>query len=456
MKLIFMMTDTFRRDHIGAYGNKRIKTPNLDKLASISHVFDRHYTGSFPTGPNRLDMHYSRATEETSINAWTAPAEGLVPLAARLRHKGVHTMMIDETANTIIRCKMTQGFDAWYFVRGQEGDPFWSDDTVPLEFPCPKELIRYTPERWHQILVNRSRRRVEEDWFAPQTYKLGCEWIERNWKRDNFMLWIETFDPHEPWDPPQWYIDMYDPGYKGRVFDAPLGGRYRNMGITDREMRHTHARYCGECSMVDTAVGRVMATLEKVGIDKETAIVFTTDHGGFFGLEGDYGLARKPHYLPADWVLWMEGYDRKKMTHIFPLLPPLLRIPLFIHLPGQSAGKRYQQVTQPVDIAPTVMDLFGVKAPKEFLGQSLLPVVSGKKKSTRPYAFSGASHGVRQATNKDWLYAIFTEGQRRPWLMNLKNYPKRYDDVSRENPEVCRKMRKALAGFDPLVANCRL
>jgi len=455
MKLIFLMTDTFRRDHIGAYGNKWVRTPNLDRLASMSNVFDHYYTGSFPTLPNRRDMHLGVGDKTGVVNTWTGIKDDETTLAERLGRRKIHTMMINDTANTLVKnMNFMKGFDAWFHVRGQEGDGWWSDDTVPLEFPVPKELIRYPPERWRQILVTRAHRRVEGDWFAPKTYGMACEWIERNYRRDNFLLWAETFDPHEPWDPPSWYTDLYDPGYKGRVFDAPIAGRYRQAGITEREMKHTHARYCGEVTMVDAAVGRILATLEKVGILDDVAIFFTTDHGGYFGLEGDYGMARKPHYVRPTGVVALEGYDKKKGVEVFPLMPALTRIPLFIRLPKQQRGKRFRQIAQPLDITPTVLDLFGAAAPPEFLGQSLLPLIEGKKKTTRRYAFSGASHGLRQATNKDWLYAVFTEGQRKPWLMDLKKYPKAYTDVSKKHPDVCRRMRAALEAFDPCVAEC--
>jgi arylsulfatase A-like enzyme len=454
MKLIVLMTDTFRRDHIGAYGNPWIRTPNLDRLAAQSNVFDHYVTGSFPTLPNRRDMFLGRGPKDGVVNPWTSIKDDETTLADRLGEKKIHSMMINDTANTMVKnMNFMKGFSAWVHNRGQEGDSWWSDASVPLEFPVPPHMIRYPANRWHQILITRAHRRVEEDWFAPKTYKWGCEWIERNWMRDDFMLWLETFDPHEPWDPPQWYIEMYDPGYKGRVFDAPTAGRYRDWGITDREVKHIHARYCGEVTMVDAAVGRVLATLEKVGILDEVAILFLTDHGSYFGQPGDFGMLRKPHYYPTKDPIGVGLAFKKDDVEMFPLLPPLTRIPLFIKLPGQKKGKRFQQIAQPLDIAPTVMELFGLKTPAEFTGQSLLPVIDGTKKKTRPYAFSGASHGLFQAMDANWLYAVFAEGQRAPWLIDLKRPTEAYANVAKKHPDVCRKMHKALAEFDPIVAD---
>ncbi|MCX7015268.1 MAG: sulfatase [Candidatus Sumerlaeota bacterium] len=449
MKAIFLLADTFRRDHIGAYGNPWIHTPNLDRLASMSNVFDSYYVGSFPTLPNRRDMALGMGDHGAAFNPWKGIGDDEVTLIERLARNKIHSMLITDVANTVTRGRnFFKGYSAYSVIRGQEGDPYWSDMDVPLEFPVDLSLIRYPAERWHQILINRARRRVEDDWFAPNTFKLACEWLERNRKRDDFVLWVETFDPHEPWDPPQWHIDRYDPGYQGRVFEAPTYGLYKEMGITDREMQHTHARYCGECSMVDTAVGRVLRKLEELRMLDDVALVFTTDHGAYFGLEGDNGLVCKPHVVGANGMVYSKGGGMIGPPRFFSLYTGTMRIPLFLKMPRQTKGKRIRPITQPWDITPTILDLFGMPAPKEFTGQSLLPLAEGKKTKPRPYAFNGASHGVRQAMNEEWIYTVYLGGEREPWLIDLKNNPKQDKNAAKKHPEVCKTMHAALAKFD--------
>jgi arylsulfatase A-like enzyme len=275
MKVVFLMTDTFRRDFIGAYGNRWIRTPNLDRLASMSHVFDSAYVGSFPTLPNRRDMFLGHGMDGTKFNQWTAIERGEITLAGRLTDKGVPAMLITDTANSINRgMNFQEGFPAFYVNRGQEGDPLWTDDGVPLEFPVEPEMLRYSPERWRQILSNRAHRKFEDDWFAPGTYKKACEWLERNYTRKDFFLWVETFDPHEPWDPPLWYERMYDPDYRGPDRSGTVYGDTKKLGIPPRQVRNIRAKYAGECTMVDNAVGRVMHTIEKLGIMDDTAVFF--------------------------------------------------------------------------------------------------------------------------------------------------------------------------------------
>ena len=226
MKVIYMMADTFRRDHLGAYGNDWIHTPSLDKLASESAVFDNAYIGSFPTGPNRRDTLLGRGGLGLPFNLWRRIENQEITIPERLAKENIPSMWIGDTQNNVRPCgsNFNKGYTAWYLNRGQEADRCWLDANVPLEWPVPPELIRYKAEVWHQVLINRAHRKVETDWFAPGTYSTAIKWLERNYKRSDFFLWIDTFDPHEPWDPPQHYLDMYDPGYTGRVFEAPTYG----------------------------------------------------------------------------------------------------------------------------------------------------------------------------------------------------------------------------------------
>ncbi len=454
MKAIFILSDSFRRDHIGAYGNAWIHTPNLDRLAGMSHVFDRMYAGSFPTGPNRRDIHVGMGQAPgTPFNSWKNIEPEEVTLAQRLGEGGVHTQMITDVANcTTGGRNMHKGFDAWVVNRGQEGDPYFSDDSASFEYPLPPELIRYNEAGLRRVLMNRARRWFEEDYFAPRTFKMACEWLERNWRREDFLLWLEVFDPHEPWDTPPWYIDRYDPGYEGRVFEFPPYGYYRKMGITDREIRHTQARYAGEVSMVDHAVGRLLAALDRLGLLEETAIVFTSDHGIYAGHEGDAGCVGKP-WLVCDEKAWLVSGDFGLHNPTFlPLRTGTMRIPLFVRLPGQTDQVRHEGIVQPWDLHPTVLELFGLESPEDLQGESLMPAVQGGPLPEREYAFNCCLHsgaGTKQAMSRDWIYTCWPDNDQQPHLIDLKGDPAQARNTAGERPDVCRRMHEALAEFDP-------
>ena len=446
MKVIYMMADTFRRDHLGAYGNDWIYTPNLDRLASESALFESAYIGSFPTVPNRRDTLLGHGDIGLPFNRWKGFEKQEVTLPQRLAEEKITSMLIADTANNATDgVNMYKGYTAWHLNRGQEGDPCWLDSNVPQQLPVPPELIRYPQERWHQVLINRAHRKVETDWFAPGTYSTAMKWLERNYKREDFFLWIDTFDPHEPWDPPQHYLDLYDAGYVGRVFEAPTYGLRKMMGITDREIQHIRARYAGEVTMVDTWVGQLTATLERLGIADETLVVFTSDHGTMFDTPGDNGLLCKPNIVGADGMVMSAGGPMKKPVRYFPIFQNVAHIPLMLRLPNVRKGKRIKAIVQPWDMTPTILDAFGIPKPPELIGESLLPLIRGEKLRIRDTAICG-TNTLAQAMTGRWIYTVW-RGQRGPSLIDLEADPLAEANVINDHPDVAERLHGEIDRF---------
>jgi arylsulfatase A-like enzyme len=449
MKVILAIADTFRRDHLSAYGDApwgKIHTPNLTRFASRAAVFDNAFIGSFPTGPNRRDTIMGYCAAGQPFNLWTDLTRDEATFVQSLSAKKVPSMLITDVQNTVSKAPgLHRDFSAWTLVRGQEGDRMWLDENVPYETPCPQELMRYSPEHWQRILVNRAHRQVETDWFAPKTYSTAIEWLERNYRRKDFFLWVDTFDPHEPWDPPQHYIDLYDPGYKGRVIEAPPGGFRKKMGITDREQRHTRARYAAEVTMVDTWFGRMVETVERLGILDDTMIIFTSDHGTPLAGPGDFDLCRKPVVVGADGRIASAGRKAKPPFTYLPLSLNTTRIPLVIRPPRLRTGKRIGAITQPWDLAPTILDAFGMAKPERMTGGSLLPLIAGKAKAIRNAAISGSGHLI-QATDGRWMYSVW-QGQRPATLYDRRSDPTCKRNVFRKEPAAARRMHGRIAQF---------
>ena len=441
MKVILMVADTFRRDHLGCYGNSWIHTPGLDRLAQEAAVFEHAYIGSFPTVPNRRDTFLGHGDTGHPFNRWRGPDYDEVPLTERLAEKRIPSMMVTDVANTVSHgVNLYRGFTAWSWNRGQEGDPCWLDDGVPLKFPVERDLIRYSAARWHQVLVNRAGREAEEDWFAPGTYATAIKWLERNYRRNDFFLYIDSFDPHEPWDPPKWYEDLYDSDFQGRRFDAPTYGIVKKLGYTRREMQNIRARYAGEVSMVDRCVGRLLQTLERLGIYQDTLIVFTSDHGTYLDYPGDNGMVCKGSALGADGRLWSAGRGAKEPAQYLPHWTGVCRIPLIVRVPGQRTGTRIGAITQPWDLAPTVLDAFGIAKPSALWGQSVLPLTQGKSRPARDAAVLGNAHHAQVMTDH-WLYAVW-RGQRPRVLYDLRNDPKQTRNVAGSHPRVVTRLHQ--------------
>ncbi len=339
MNVVFIMCDTFRRDFLGAYGNDWIKTPNLDRLAERSYVFDRFYMNSFPTVPNRWDILVGK--NNFTYSGWQPLSPDEITIGQVISARNGMSMMIHDTPHIMQNgFNYCRGFDGWLWIRGQENDRL---ATAPeeVEFPCDPAKMRNPDFIVTQYLRNVSQRRKESDWFVAQTMTAACDWLEQNYERDDFFLYIDTFDPHEPFDPPRHYVDMYDPGYDGEevIYPHYAPANY----LSEDELYHVKALYAGKCTLVDRWIGRVLDKIEDLGLEENTAIIFTTDHGFMFG---EHDLIGKDIIIDEFFeTIWL--YE--EVAHI----------PLFIHMPEQDEQKRVDALASSVDLMPTLMEMFG-------------------------------------------------------------------------------------------------
>ena len=286
MNIILIVSDTFRHDYLGCYGNEWIRTPNLDGFAKKATVFDRAYAASFPTVPHRHDLYTGRYT--FTYSDWAPLPMNEMVLSQALRQAGCVTQLIVDTPHILKdRFNYDRGFDGWLWIRGQENDRYM---TTPKEvkLPCEPSKLRKRGVTTTQHLRNVSSRCSESDHFVAQTMTAATKWLELNYNQhDKFFLHVDTFDPHEPWDPPRWYVDMYDPGYDGEEVVYPVYGP--SHYLTEDELNHCRALYAGEVTMVDRWVGMLLRQVEDLGLLEDTAIVFTSDHGFYLGEHGLIG-----------------------------------------------------------------------------------------------------------------------------------------------------------------------
>ncbi len=427
MNFIVVMNDTLRADHLGCYGNEWIHTPNFDRLAAEGAVFERAYAASFPTIPNRTDLLTGRYGEP--LHPWLPLAWDAVTLPEALAEAGYVTQLINDTPHLI---NAGHGFDrpfhAWVMIRGNEVDRFRLD-TKPLDLPT-KNVAKIKPRPTNltlaQYLRNVRERRNEEDYFPAQTIKAAIRWLEDNRDRERFLLWIDCFDPHEPWDPPQHYVDLYDPGYRGEViimFPRSL------EVLTPAERRHICALYAGEVSLVDRWLGELLDAVDRLGLRENTAIIATSDHGTYLGEHGQI------------------------MTKSTPLYEPVARIPLIIRLPdGTAAGRRFSALAQPPDLMPTLLELAGVPVPECVQGRSLVPVLRGETEELREFAFSGGAPNAQRETAcitvHDGRWAMHVFPQRERWeLYDLRRDREQRKNVVAQHPRVAQRLHAAVVRF---------
>jgi len=418
MNIILIMSDTFRRDHLGCYGNQWIHMPNIDELAKESVVFDRAYAASFPTVPNRRDVVTGRFTFTYSDWGPLPPEEVVLPDV--LRKAGYVTMLIADTPHILKDgYHFDRGFDGWIWIRGQENDRYITDP-IDHKFPCSPSKLRSPHTTVEQYLRNVSQRRYESDYFVAQTMIEAAKWLEHNKKHEKFFLYIDTFDPHEPWDPPKWYVDLYDPGYQGEEVIYPAYGPCHYL--TQEELRHVRALYAGEVTMVDHWVGFILKRIKELGLWDNTTIIFTSDHGFY---HGEHGLIGK-------------SIITSSAQGLAPLYNEVAHIPLMIRVPGLKPD-RCGALVQPPDLMPTILGLADAKIPETVQGMSLLPSLREDETPRRdlavtsPSIINGPIAGQRiSVITKEWFFV----------------YCGQIDDALREMP--ARRRTRTVDGLERL------
>jgi arylsulfatase A-like enzyme len=426
VNIVVIVADTFRRDHLGCYGNKKIKTPNLDSLSEKALVFDRCYACSFPTMPARADLLTGRWTY--TFMGWEPLSETLAPpkttLAECLQqsHKweDYTTMAVVDVPFSLRNSayihsfNYDRGFKDYIWIRGQ-GD----DDRRDINI----------------------HRRYETDYCAPATMVAAEKWLQRHHKEE-FFLYIDTWDPHEPWDPPQYYIEKYYPNYDGRIVE-PCYDYWEKRGLTEEDLKLAHATYCGELTMVDRWIGYLLNGMGSMGLMENTMIIFTTDHGFYFG---EHGILGK--------MIFNEGYKVSRSS----LYEEVARIPLLMYIPGIKKRRIDSLVSLP-DLMPTILEYGKTKIPDTVQARSIVPIVEGKKDEIWDFVVTSpplkgiweSTHVVdsmeRQIedvwtstiTSKEWSLLYSIEGEPAE-LYHLPSDPKQEINLINEEKELAQKM----------------
>lgn len=341
MRTVVVLMDTLRRDHLSCYHpDTDCKADHIGEFARDCCIFDRHFTGSMPCMPARRDI----LTGRTNFleRSW-GPVEIFDTTFPKvLQENGVRSHIITDHAHyfRIGGENYCQQFSTYEFFRGQESDPWVSLMDDP-----------YMPEQYfgdvkRQYQCNRTRFKQEQDYPSVKCFDAAIDWVEENKGADDFLLMVETFDPHEPFDIPDKYLDLYGDDYAGPQFDLPVYHKIDRE--TDEAMEHLRRRYKALVTMTDVHFGKFMDKLKKAGMYEDTLIILTTDHGYCLGEREYIGK----NYMPC--------YNE------------LSNIPLLVHLPsGGNAGEHRSQLTQNIDLMPTILRNHGIPVPDSVKGVPL-------------------------------------------------------------------------------------
>jgi arylsulfatase A-like enzyme len=282
--------------------------------------------------------------------------------------------------------------------------------------------------------------RLEEDRFCAQTARRAVEWLEENYQYESFFLWVDFFDPHEPWDPPEYLVRKYDPDYEGPPMLHPNYGRAD--AYTPAELRNLRAHYCAEAELVDRWVGRVLQKIDDLDLWRNSIVIFTTDHGMSIG---EHNRTGKSNINSNDSRYW-------------PIYPEVAHIPLLIAAPGLDGGTTVDALLQPADIAPTIAELTGggLHPPEPFHGTSFAPLLRGEAGRQRRECLVSATYPhIKDGSfapcavtpvlyTERWCYVpVGAEGT--PELYELPRDPFAETDVAAKHPEAVKELQAMLA-----------
>ncbi len=328
--VVVLLLDSLNRHMLGSYGGTEFDTPNLDRFARERAVrFTSHVTGSLPCMPARHDILCGSLDflwrPWGSIELWEEP------ITAELRRAGVTTMLVSDHPHLfeVGGENYHTDFSGWEYVRGHEGDP-WRTYADPTFMGTPALPARGGGWFWQDRLgwaaagdrpYDRSRTffRAEEEFPGPRTMRTAASWLRNGAPGPGeapFLLFVDEFDPHEPFDTPAPWAGRYDPSWDKELLIWPPYdvGAVAAGRLSEREGRHIRANYGSKLSMIDHWAGELFDALTARDLWESTAVVVCTDHGHYLGEKDIWG---KPGVMQYE---------------------PLGHIPLLVHWPGRPGG----------------------------------------------------------------------------------------------------------------------
>jgi len=350
--LVFFFGEGQRADALSLVGHPIVKTPNHDRIGREGVRFTNAFCTNALCAPARataLTGMYSRSTSALANEDFMKPMPGDIPLFTELLHEAGYEVAI--VGKVHVRNGVEDRYWDYYFGHNAPANNYYN--------PTFKE------GRKGKVGPPQQFKDVYTDDLAVDR---ALAWLDEERGGKPFCLLVWFVAPHSPFYRPRKYLDLYNGTTipKPTTFDDDLKGYPGKpkcfaeatnkigttvRGDTCRTLEEVAKDYYAGLVGVDDNMGRVMAHLEKKGILDDTAILHGSDHGYFLG----------------EWRM----YDKRLMHE------PSIRVPLMVRYPRRiPAGVIRHEMVLDVDLAPTLLDVAGVKVPERMQGRSLMPLVA--------------------------------------------------------------------------------
>ncbi len=437
--LLFLMADDHAGYVLGADGNPLAETPNLDQLSREGTRFAAHYCQSPVCTPSRQSLFTGQLPHCAGVTTLrTALANDKPTLARQLQAADYRTAAIGKMHFNQPGRPGLHGLQT--AITEDVLNRRWAAELKPKPIPAgvpgrgPWRPFRVPAREW---LNARSEpyARLDYDMRASFQTRLVREYLAAN-QSNPFALWVSFQEPHSPYDFPVEDWKHFDP----QRFPLPRLGPEDGWQIplifrdlSDMEKRGIIASYYTSVRFLDRNLGKVLDLLREFGLEENTLVVYTSDHGYSLGQHGRF----EKHC----------GYD------------PALRVPLLMRWPGRIREGVVQDLTEHVDLSATLLDLLGAEPFAVQHGHSLRPYLTGGAASPREWIFSELLENEEcYARSRKWKY-IYCSGKReradgykienpKPGryqkLYDLEADPGEFTDVSEQHPNVLREFQRKL------------
>ncbi len=451
--LIVVVFDTLRYDAV--FGDLA-RMPNLRRFAEQSATFTNAWGEGLPTIPFRRALHTGIRSfpwrhhvpdrgSHPNILGWHAVPEAHTTAAEYLYAHGYATQLVGDVWHMF---KATQnfirGFVSWDFIRGQEGDTY-RFGAESLKTAADLDATRMGPAAYLYQVRNRVR---DDEYFVAQVLDRAGEFVQQVQGAAPYCLWVESFAPHEFWDPPLRFADAYFqkdglknyivPQLLNRIPEGLAGATAANnrrltqgaSGLAPGEepsaddLARTKALYQGYCTFCDERFGRFLEVLERSGALADSVVAVLSDHGT---------------------ELWDKGQFGKSGARMYPYNT---QINLMIRHPdGEGAGSKIGAFVQNQDILPTLLALLGVPH-RRLDGDNLWPLITGAPTSEDLAARDHIVIGwetYASVRDREWNLLVNTTAPEKDLkLFQLTDDPAESKNVAADYPQVVAKQLSRL------------
>lgn len=437
---LFILADDHAGYVLGADGNTRAITPNLDRLASEGTRFAANYCNSAVCTPSRQSILTGQLPHSAGVTVLSTPLDTSKPtLAKTLRGHGFSTAVIGKMHFNRPGEPGLHGFDV--AITEDVVQKRWLSDVGPVpEFGDIRTKPQWRPFRdpariWlnaEKLPFPRSYEQMKSTWQLTQ----ATRYLEEH-KDGQFALWLSFQEPHSPYDFPIEWRNKFNPA----EFPVPRVGPedpgqipviFRDL--SPEQKQGIIASYYTSVNYLDHNIGRVLTKLRQLNLENDTLVVYMADHGYNLGHHGRF--EKHCSYEPA------------------------LRVPLLIRFPGRvRTGAVVKGFTESVDVPATITDLLGVEPFRIQHGQSLKPYLQGRKTKPRPSIFSEYLWAEEACVRtSQWKYAHATGTRARDdgyvtdnptpgrtiRLWDQKADPGEFTNVADKYPEVVNELQQLM------------